>query len=697
MLHQKIGNYYLDSELGSGGFGRVYRGRHNILTEREVAVKILHSFINTLEEREQFLQEAHLLERLKHPHILHIFDVGVNDGFPYIVSAFANEGSLADLLKMCAPHPLPEDVAIGIIAQVGAGLLYAHQQQVIHRDLKPENILFDHGIAFLADFGIAVTLATASVKNVTITGTPPYMAPEQFQGQVSKESDQYGLACIAYELVTGHQPFTAPDFFSMGFQHLSTPPTPPSQYNPNISPHVERAILKAMSKQRTERFDSLQDFLSALRPDALLSSSSSSLPATLYVQTHPTTAYASMEEGLFRTPVDESDLLTLPSRKNEAIPRQTPVTPVLFTGLPDATPPHPMTPVPHSFDVSTDAFKTQRSTHSRYQTVLPTKEQRDPTLNAFPFTDKPFEIPEAPFVSTTKQRTKRKFITGISFGLIACLVGLLVFATVSHASNSTPLAKNSTTLAASSTAAVLPTNPRTQPQGTKQGSSPRGNTGGTTSSTRTTSSTTTGVNPAPTSPATGITVTPGATATQGQATSPATNPTQAPTATATTAPIPTDTPVPTPTDTPVPTPTDTPVPTPTPTSPPVVGTTETVYAYFTGGSYSVQTANSYSGTVQISVSGVGQAYDVSCYSDAFYVYTDQSGNAITPFHDSTSPNWVMTINGEHTDYFVSLPAYNSSHTYTFTMTAPGGMLSFGVDDNVTSDDTGSYTVTVTQE
>ena len=715
MLHQIIGNYYLEAELGSGGFGRVYKGRHSILTEREVAVKVLHSFINTAEEREQFLQEAHFLERLKHPHILHIFDVGLSEGFPYIVSEFASEGSLADLLKACAPQPLPEDIAIGIITQVGEALLYAHQQQIIHRDLKPENILFNHGIAYLADFGIAITLATASVKNVTITGTPSYMAPEQFQGQVSRESDQYALASIAYQLVTGRQPFTAPDFFSMGFQHLSAPPTPPHHYNSDLSPHVEQAILKAMAKQRTDRYPSLQEFLKALNPNHAVPVTI--LPETYVAQvrkaTAPVPAYPVYNKDTQYRPEDESDLLTLPSMKNEAIQSQTPVTPILFAGIPDVANPQrdPLTPAPIPFNQSgnyPEAFQTQRSNSGAYAPVNPPTQlaantgfytQRSTTgpynAPAYPFPDTPFVIPDTPFGTIQKRKPTRRLVAMISFGLVACLVGILLFAAVSHANGNSPFSKSGIALVTSTTATASPANKSSGSQVTTKGATPHAVVGGTT---RTTNSTTTSN---PTSPITGTTATPGSTTTQG--TSPTQspsatsnpNPTQAPTDTP--VPTPTDTPVPTPTDTPVPTPTDTPIPTPTPTSPPVVGTTETVTAYFTGGAYSIQTVNSYSGTVQISVSGIGQAYNVSCYSDAFYVYTDQSGNAITPFHRTTTPNWVMTINGEHTDNFVATPAYNSGHSYTFTITAPGGTLSFGIDDNVTSDDTGYYSVTVTQE
>src|SRR5262249_36835194 len=108
-------------------------------------------------------------------------------------------------------------------------------------------------------------LSTASVKHLTtVGGTPPYMAPEQFQGLISKEGDQYALGCVAYELVTGRPPFTAPDFLSMGFKHLTEPPIAPRQINPSLPPAIERAILKPLSKQRTDRYADVSAFLAAL-------------------------------------------------------------------------------------------------------------------------------------------------------------------------------------------------------------------------------------------------------------------------------------------------------------------------------------------------------------------------------------------------------------------------------------------------
>ena len=105
-IGKSLGNYRITTEIGSGSFGNVFQGQHSILTERTVAIKHLHSHLGSLEERDRFLEEARLLERLKHPHILHIFDVGIYEGFPYLVAEYASGGSLRDHLSKYAPKPV---------------------------------------------------------------------------------------------------------------------------------------------------------------------------------------------------------------------------------------------------------------------------------------------------------------------------------------------------------------------------------------------------------------------------------------------------------------------------------------------------------------------------------------------------------------------------------------------------------------
>ena len=267
-IGKQIGNYRITAELGSGGFADVYKGQHIIFADKPaVAIKLLYARLK-LKEREQFIQEAQFLHRLQHPHILPVLDAGFQDGTPYIIMEYATQGSLQDRLDRQAGKPFPLAEGIKIISDIGAALHYAHQQNIVHRDLKPDNILFNaKGDALLADFGLATILSSARTMQVGSAGTPAYMAPEMFDGKVSVKSDQYTLGCIAYELLTGRKPFDLEGvpIYAAQYQHAKVEPGAPSQYNRQIPPHIERAILTAMAKDRNNRHADVHVFLMALQ------------------------------------------------------------------------------------------------------------------------------------------------------------------------------------------------------------------------------------------------------------------------------------------------------------------------------------------------------------------------------------------------------------------------------------------------
>lgn len=269
---QTIGNYIMLEKLGSGEFGSVYRAQNKLIAERVVAIKVINEkYVSSPEECERFLDEARVLLKLQHPSILPIFDIGEHQGTPYIVVEFAPEGSLSNYMARQQHRPVPLDKALLIITQLGQGLYFAHQQHIVHRDLKPDNILFNtKGQAMLADFGISIEVVTSTQRSTAISGTPPYMAPEQFQGITSMLSDQYALGCITYELLTGRRPFQASDFAGWALKHTQETPIPPRQLNPTISVSVEQAILKAMAKERTQRFATVAAFVAALSPQGVI-------------------------------------------------------------------------------------------------------------------------------------------------------------------------------------------------------------------------------------------------------------------------------------------------------------------------------------------------------------------------------------------------------------------------------------------
>src|SRR5579859_7980732 len=269
LANRQLGNYRIVTPLNNGSFGSVYMGEHVIFAnEPAVAIKVLHTFLSAPQECEVFLQEALLLKKLSHPHILPIIDAGVQDNIAYIVTEFASHGSLRDQLDLQPGQPLSLDIALAILMQIGQALQYAHQQHIVHRDLKPANILFNaQGEALLADFGLAAVLDHTGTQQRDPGGTPAYMAPEQFEGIVSTKSDQYTLACIAYEMLTGIHPFASAhqSIEAVWYQHAKVQPTPPTQFNPEIPRHVERAILMALSKQRADRYVDIDAFLAALQ------------------------------------------------------------------------------------------------------------------------------------------------------------------------------------------------------------------------------------------------------------------------------------------------------------------------------------------------------------------------------------------------------------------------------------------------
>jgi len=260
-----ISKYRIAGELGEGDFGRTYRGENTTSKDSIVAIKMLRPILlGSTQAGNSFLQEAQFLKTLKHPYILSTLDIGIDRQIPYLTTKYMNDGSLQSRLRQVAPRLLPVQEALSILSQVGQALHYAHQHDVIHRDLKPANILFSTtGDALLSDFGIATMLAAGIKRGLAMT-TALYMAPEQFRGTFNKETDQYALGCIAYELLTGRPPFSATDFFSLGYKHTMESPIAPTQLNLLLPRSLEQAILKAIAKNPAERHADIAAFLTAL-------------------------------------------------------------------------------------------------------------------------------------------------------------------------------------------------------------------------------------------------------------------------------------------------------------------------------------------------------------------------------------------------------------------------------------------------
>jgi len=265
IIGKKIGSYEIEALIGRGGMAEVYKGYHASV-DRHVALKVLsrESTVD-LDFAARFQQEARLLAKLDHPHILPIFDYGQQDGITYIVMPLVETGTLSDLIRS-SRLDLPQ--VQRIISQIGDALDYAHSLGVVHRDIKPSNVLIDErGNCRLTDFGIA-KLNQASVK-LTQTGaslgTPAYMSPEQIEGEeLDGRTDIYSLGIMLYQMATGRLPYNANTPARIYVMHLRDPLPPPRTINPALPPAVESVILKSLEKQREDRYDTAAEMIQTL-------------------------------------------------------------------------------------------------------------------------------------------------------------------------------------------------------------------------------------------------------------------------------------------------------------------------------------------------------------------------------------------------------------------------------------------------
>ncbi len=258
---QQLGNYRLTRLLGKGGFAEVYLGIH-IYLGTEAAIKLLHTQLAGEAETEKFRREASTIARLVHPNIVRVLDFGVAEGTPYLVMDYAPKGSLRQALP--AGTPLAPQQILPYVLQMADALNYAHEQRLVHRDVKPENMLVGrNNEALLSDFGIATVSQTSSQQSTqAVAGTAAYMAPEQLQGHPRPASDQYALAVVVYEWLSGERPFQG-SFTEIASQHVLTPPPPLRQKVPTLSPAIERVVLTALAKDPKDRFPDVRAFAAA--------------------------------------------------------------------------------------------------------------------------------------------------------------------------------------------------------------------------------------------------------------------------------------------------------------------------------------------------------------------------------------------------------------------------------------------------
>lgn len=266
LIGKTINGYEILSQVGQGGMATVYLARQRSMN-RQVALKILPSvFINDEAYLQRFEREVRIVSQLEHRNIVPVYDFGEFESQPYIAMRYMPAGSVEELLAQ-GRIPLPR--VAGIVEQVASALDYAHQKGILHRDLKPSNILLDDGGGvFITDFGIARILGEGSGTITTqgVVGTPSYMSPEQARAEpLDGRSDVYSLGVMLFELVTGRRPFESDTPYSIAIMHVTMPPPPPRQFDPDIHPALEKVIMRALRKTREERFGSAGELAGALR------------------------------------------------------------------------------------------------------------------------------------------------------------------------------------------------------------------------------------------------------------------------------------------------------------------------------------------------------------------------------------------------------------------------------------------------
>ncbi len=263
----RLGRYDVHEVLGAGGYGTVYLG-HDRELDRPVALKVLHvSATGRHPEREQWLQEARRLARLRHPTIVTVYDAGMEGHWAYIVSEHLAGPNLGTWLEN---HRPTWQEAVQIAAAVADGLAHAHARRVIHRDVKPKNIILMTGtVPVLVDFGLALDEGRAGgPERGFVAGTGRYMSPEQAAGmahRIDGRTDVYSLGVTMYKMLTGRVPFEAAGSVELLRQVRQDEPQPPRQLVPDVPAILERAVLKALAKKQEDRYLTAADFASALR------------------------------------------------------------------------------------------------------------------------------------------------------------------------------------------------------------------------------------------------------------------------------------------------------------------------------------------------------------------------------------------------------------------------------------------------
>ncbi len=333
---QQIGRYHVVGELGRGAMGVVYRAQDPAIG-RTVAIKTIRlaDFTDPSERerlRERLIREAQSAGILSHPGIVTIYDIAQEGEMAYIFMEFVNGPPLEKVLQ--SDTPPDRETILDIFAQTAAALDYAHKKGIVHRDIKPANIMIhEDGTAKITDFGVAKIVSQQMTQAGAMMGTPSYMSPEQVQGvPVDGRADQFALAVIAYEVLTGEKPFVADYLPTLLYKIVREEPVAPQRLNPTLPDQAEAVLRKALAKSADERYPTCAAFVDALEKACLMKPDWQPMPRGIsqnmptVASTDPTGVTGSRPEPIVLAP--PSKPIPLPETPPAPPPAPAPVPPI---------------------------------------------------------------------------------------------------------------------------------------------------------------------------------------------------------------------------------------------------------------------------------------------------------------------------------------------------------------------------------
>src|SRR3954452_10274043 len=291
----QVGQYRIDSYIGRGGMGVVYRAEHTHLG-RHVALKLLAPELAENESfRERFVRESRVAARVDHPNVIPIYEASESEGSYFIAMRYVAGTDLREILHTNGPLSLER--ALVVLTQVAGALDTAHAQGLVHRDVKPGNILVvaESEHCYLTDFGLtkAISSDTAFTATGQFVGTTDYVAPEQIEGkELDRRTDVYSLGCVFYECLTGTTPFRRDTDMAVMWAHMQEPPPRVTERRPNLPQGLDTVIATAMAKSKDDRYPSCSTFAAAARSAIELATGPSSPAPAPWAPVTPPAGYA---------------------------------------------------------------------------------------------------------------------------------------------------------------------------------------------------------------------------------------------------------------------------------------------------------------------------------------------------------------------------------------------------------------------